>query len=65
MRYTIILLGSVLLSYVGMTTAKPANIKPQDKAWDKEVNGLAVSTPGATLGALATRAGGEAVSADN
>jgi prepilin-type N-terminal cleavage/methylation domain-containing protein len=32
---------------------------------DGRVNGLAVSTPGATLGALATRAGGEAVSADN
>ena len=43
MRYTIILLGIVLLLYVGMANAKPANIKPEDKAWGKEVNGLAVS----------------------
>jgi hypothetical protein len=43
MRYTIILLGSVLLLCVGVATAKPAKIKPQDTAWGKEVNGLAVS----------------------
>ena len=43
MRYTIILLGSVLLLCVGVATAKPAKIKPQEKAWGKEVKGLAVS----------------------
>jgi hypothetical protein len=43
MRYTIILLGSVLLLYVGMAIAKPANINPENTAWGKEVSGLAVS----------------------